>query len=226
MDECARQVKKFRISPVLFHEMWVNAAPKRVAAKLHRVDPNQIYEDMVDQVALIMFPTSRYVRRLEDTLLTPRRCESVNDVEYGIGSMVARYLRLAHRRGRDVCLANVRFREVVIESLPERVEDELRRHKPTPANLDDQLALAYQYEDDLARKGEDIATFPEEVFATEGIAFRRRKTGNCLSRLRPVVGWIQRCNARKGGSLRPPGKTRATRKEWVPPSSYCQPSRT
>nr|KAH0480673.1 MAG: hypothetical protein KVP17_005145 [Porospora cf. gigantea B] len=146
VDECARQVKKFKISPILFHDIWVNAAPDRLAAKMHRVDPNQPYEDMVDQVALILYPTSRYARRLEDSLLFPKRHETVDDVEYGLGAIVARYLRLCHRRRRNVCLANGRFREVMMKSLPECVESELRRLKPSPKNLDDILRLAYQYE--------------------------------------------------------------------------------
>ena len=72
------KVKKFHISPILFHEIWVNAAPERLAVKMHRVDPNQPYEDMVDQVALILYPTSRYARQLEDSLLSPKRHETVN----------------------------------------------------------------------------------------------------------------------------------------------------
>ncbi|KAH0476016.1 MAG: hypothetical protein KVP17_003367 [Porospora cf. gigantea B] len=57
-----------------------------------------------------------------------------------------------------------------MESLPECVEREVRRLKPSPKNVNDILRLAYQFEDDLGRKDEGVPSSPETVLAVEGEA--------------------------------------------------------
>lgn len=128
IDKVATQVRAERLCARLFAEVWQSKARLAVGNILSMVDWDGIHhEELVDSVALTLFPASRYHIRLESQLFGGVRQPTVVDARYHVQETTARYLRLCQRRGYDIAITDSRIIEYIYASFPSRVENELRR---------------------------------------------------------------------------------------------------
>ena len=155
VDEAARKAAKFRLSVLLFQQAWELASSESIGAVIGQVIAPEDYEDLVTEVAKRLFPRSRYVEEVEEVLFHGQRQTSVLAAEHWLMSMSSRYLRLCLRRGHDVSIANSRFKVSALRTLPEPVENEVRR-LVSADRVAEIFQKAYDVEEELRRRHGEI----------------------------------------------------------------------
>ena len=150
-DDAARKAAKFRLCSTLFQEAWELASSESIGAVIGQITNTGDHEDLVTEVAKRLFPRSRYVEEVEEALFHGKRQVSVLEAEHWMRTMSSRYLRLCTRRAQDVSIANTRFRIAALRSLPEPVENEVRRVM-SAGEADEIFRKAYDVEEELRRR--------------------------------------------------------------------------
>ena len=127
LDLTGRKIRQEQLCVLMFQRAWSAAADEAVAAMISAIATPSNHEELVDRVALQLYPASRYSFKLEHELLHGQRHRSTVLAIQWLRNRVARYLRLAHRREIFVTLNLQRLQETLLQSLPESVENEVRR---------------------------------------------------------------------------------------------------
>jgi hypothetical protein len=151
VDVAARKVAKFRMCAVLFQEGWEAVSSQSVAAVVGQIPADSDHEQMVGEVAKRLFPHSRYVEELEEELFYGKRQATVLEAEHWVISGCARYVRLCIRRGHDIGIGNSRLALAALRTLPEVVENEVRREGGR-LTIDNLFTKAYSIEEELRRR--------------------------------------------------------------------------
>ena len=76
VDSASARALTSRVCPLLFKEAWAAASPEETRDAIMEVD-HATHEEMVDAVALCLYPNSDYVVEVETDLLVGRRAPSV-----------------------------------------------------------------------------------------------------------------------------------------------------
>lgn len=129
VDHAVCQVRKNKAGPLLFLDAWSAATVPgtRGARKVGGVSTAHNHEDIVEEIAKSLFPTSSYVKELERELFFSRRHPTAEAAVEWMRTACERYVRLCKRHGRTYALSNSILIEAAYGSLPERVETEMRR---------------------------------------------------------------------------------------------------
>lgn len=206
VDGAARRIKARGVCVQLFKEFWYNSCPESISAVIGEAE-GETYEELVDAVALRLFPKSDYVRDVENQLWSPERQPSVGWAEQELRRLASRYLRLCKRRTRQVAIVDVKVTEGLLAMIPLPIEDEVRIRQldGTIATI---LAHAPLIEAEISRRNQRItaagASQPEgEVPAgagdtknspprTPGACSRCGKVGDHWAKTCPFKSY--RCN--------------------------------
>ena len=210
-DVAARQVSRYHVCVTLFQEAWEAVSPPSVAAIIGKATQNTTHEELVDDVAVRLYPCSRYVEDVEEMLFHGKRQLSVLDAEHWVIANSARYLRLCRRRENDVSIANTRALTAATRSLPTVVEDEVLRLGGAP-NVDKMFSLAYRVEEDIIRRHGSLPepmghVLPvEDAGATTGDTGHRRsghrRPGKCPGCGNEGAHWYKFCPQRNARCFR------------------------
>ncbi len=125
VDAIATRVTGAHLSVPIFIEVWASKSKPDVAAAIRKQHATT-YEDLVDKVAIHIFPTSWETRRLEKWFFTPGRHLSVRAALRAVRSNCALYMRLCERRKRPPGLHNNLLLECFLQAIPRDVERQLR----------------------------------------------------------------------------------------------------
>ena len=102
-------------------------APPAYARRIGGVIDAISHEDLVNKVALTLFPVSKYVQNVEDKLKTGARQSSVLETDHYCQELLYRYLRLCQRREWELSITRARYVESLLSSLPQLIEIEIRK---------------------------------------------------------------------------------------------------
>ena len=182
-DDAARKTAKLRVCSLLFQEAWELASSESIGAVIGQVANFEDQEGLVTEVARRLFPRSRYVEEVEEALFHGKRQASVLEAEHWMMTMSSRYVRLCTRRAHDISIANTRFRIAALRTLPESVENEVRRVL-TAGGVADVFCKAYDVEEEIRRRhgelpepmGVIMTADPDEKMAESGNGSRPRTT--------------------------------------------------
>lgn len=129
VDHAICQVRKNKAGPLLFLEAWGAATipGTRGARKVASISAVNSHEEIVEEIAKSLFPTSSYVKELERELFFSKRHPTAETAIEWMRTACERYVRLCKRHNRTYALSNSVLTETAYSSLPERVEAEMRR---------------------------------------------------------------------------------------------------
>lgn len=131
VDSAAVKIKRHRICVELFRNAWEGVSDETYSKVIGKIEA-QTYEQLVDGVALALFPVSRYVCSVECELFVGARQSTVLQADQWITEKASRYIRLCNRRLREYSISNDRVRDIYYACIPAVVEHEVRkRHVQT-----------------------------------------------------------------------------------------------
>lgn len=127
-DKVAGTVSRNRLCVELFREAWMTVCSQAVAQAIDYVPVVETHEALIDEVAKSLFPYSRYVKKVENQLLTGCRANTVMEATHWLQTTAARYLRLCKRHQWDIGISNCRFIDSLLVSLPQVIEQKVKDH--------------------------------------------------------------------------------------------------
>lgn len=150
LDLHAGSVMANRVCVQIFQEAWIAVCPPGIAMALGSIEASGTHEELIDEIAKVLFRHSRYFFDLEKEIFLGKRHGSVMEAEFWLREKLARYERLARRHSHDLGLSDTRLREVFLSSLPVQVEVEVRRIRSLKA-IKEQIKEAAAIEAEVIR---------------------------------------------------------------------------
>jgi RNase H-like domain found in reverse transcriptase/Reverse transcriptase (RNA-dependent DNA polymerase)/Integrase zinc binding domain/Integrase core domain len=150
--------------PVLaFATAWCNASAEHIRNTFDSfsITSTTKKEELVDFVAMDLFPESDYVRELEYQLLGPIPFPTVKEAKKWVTLRLARYVRLIRRRNRPLGINDVQLLELTISCFPPPVAAEMMKQAFSDINelfiTAARVERAQTYLDQRTLKGEPAA---------------------------------------------------------------------
>ena len=131
-DAAAVIVTKNQLCVSLFQDAWAAVAPPSLARHIGSIPVCEEHEQLVDQVAAILFKSPTYIRAFEVSLLTPQRAASTFDAKVALEDGIARYSRLCKRWSHPFHLPDIRCIELALQSIPPVLEEDIRAFYEQP----------------------------------------------------------------------------------------------
>ena len=133
IDASAVIITKNQICVSIFQDAWSSVAPPALARHIGSIPICKEHEQLVNQVASLLFKSPTYVRSFEVSLLSPPRYQTVFEARIALEDTIARYYRLCKRWTHPFHLSGIRCIELALQSLPTLLEEDIRAFYDEPS---------------------------------------------------------------------------------------------
>ena len=126
IDAAARQITKNRLTCDLFQDAWSAAAHDDLAGIIEEIPSMESYEELINLVAIQVFPTSAYLaHKIQGQIVVGKRASTTFQAKQWLSKIVARYYRICKRHGLTIAVTDDMLKQSALNSLPSPLVDAL-----------------------------------------------------------------------------------------------------